>query len=77
MHKQPRSQPKKQIKRYGPGYSVAAFSRASGIPYRRVEKAVESGELATVSMGGIRRIVESELPRVLGEYGIAEIEAAE
>ena len=77
MHKQPTKQPKKQVKRYGPGYSIAAFSRASGIPYRRVEKAVANGELATVTLAGITRIVESELPRVMAEYGVLAIEAAE
>lgn len=67
---------KKQLRRIGPGYSVAAFARETGLPYRRVEKAVNAGEIASVTMGGVRRIPETELPRVLRAYGI-ESAAAE
>ncbi|MDW9488837.1 hypothetical protein GOC72_28460 [Sinorhizobium medicae] len=66
----------KQLKRYGPGFSISAFSRVTGVPYRRVEKAVASGEIASVTLGGVRRIPETEKDRVLRAYGI-EVEAAE
>lgn len=66
----------KGLKRYGPGYSVAAFSRASGISYRRVEKAVAAGEINCVRLGGVARIPETELTRVLRALGV-KIEAVE
>ncbi|MBB2692172.1 hypothetical protein E0J09_03590 [Rhizobium leguminosarum bv. viciae] len=65
----------KQLKRYGPGYSIAAFARASGLPYRRVERAVAAGEINCVELGGVKRIPETELPRVLRAYGIETVPA--
>lgn len=65
----------KGLKRYGPGYSIAAFSRASGLPYRRVERAVAAGEINCVNLGGVKRIPETELPRVLRAYGIETVAA--
>jgi hypothetical protein len=53
----------------GPGYSIAAFSRASGIPYRRVEKAIRAGEIEALTLGGVTRIPENELARVLRVLG--------
>lgn len=67
---------RKQLRRYGPGYSIAAFSRETNIPYRRVEKAVKAKEIASVTIGGVTRIPETEKPRILRAYGI-ETEAAE
>lgn len=64
-----------KLKRHGPGYSIAAFSRASGLPYRRVEKAVAANEIASVKLGGVLRIPETELPRVLRAYGIETVAA--
>ncbi len=66
----------KQLKRVGPGYSIAAFSRETGLPYRRVEKAVAAKEIASVTIGGVTRIPETEKARVLLAYGVS-IEAAE
>ncbi|MER9233642.1 hypothetical protein NKI56_16320 [Mesorhizobium sp. M0622] len=66
----------KQLKRIGPGFSIAAFARATGLPYRRIEKAVSAGEIASVTLGGVRRIPETEVPRVLHAFGI-ETAAAE
>lgn len=66
----------KAKRRIGPGYSVAAFSRASGLPYRRVEKAIAAGEIATVELGGVARIPESELPRVLQAFGVVRTKPA-
>ncbi|MBB5255590.1 MULTISPECIES: hypothetical protein [Rhizobium] len=65
----------KQLKRHGPGYSIAAFARASGLPYRRVERAVAAGEINCVELGGVKRIPETELPRVLRAYGIETVPA--
>ncbi|RUW21417.1 hypothetical protein [Mesorhizobium sp. M1E.F.Ca.ET.041.01.1.1] len=65
----------KQLRRIGPGFSIAAFARATGLPYRRVEKAVSAGEIATVTLGGVTKIPETELPRVLRAYGIETIAA--
>ncbi|KZS55260.1 hypothetical protein [Rhizobium anhuiense] len=65
----------KQLKRHGPGYSIAAFARASGLPYRRVERAVAAGEINCVKLGGVTRIPETELPRVLRAYGIETVPA--
>ncbi|OWO94514.1 hypothetical protein B5E41_12170 [Rhizobium esperanzae] len=67
---------RKTTKRTGPGYSIAAFSRVTGMPYRRVEKAVAAGEIASVTLGGVRRIPETERDRILRAYGI-ETQAAE
>ncbi len=66
----------KMMKRIGPGFSIAAFARETNIPYRRVEKAVKSKEIASVTIGGVTRIPETEKARVLRAYGI-ETEAAE
>jgi hypothetical protein len=66
----------KQMRRCGPGYSIAAFARETNIPYRRVEKAVKANEIASVTIGGVTRIPETEKDRVLRAYGI-EAEAAE
>ncbi|ANM17199.1 hypothetical protein AMK06_CH02305 [Rhizobium sp. N541] len=63
----------KQMRRNGPGFSIAAFARASGLPYRRVERAVAAGEINCVKLGGVTRIPETELPRVLRAYGIETI----
>ncbi len=60
----------KTLKRIGPGFSIAAFSRVTGMPYRRVEKAVAAGEIASVTLGGVRRIPETERDRILRAYGI-------
>ncbi|MBB4341393.1 hypothetical protein [Rhizobium leguminosarum] len=60
----------KELKRIGPGYSIAAFARETNIPYRRVEKAVKAKEIASVTIGGVTRIPETEKARVLRAYGI-------
>lgn len=48
----------------GPGLSLTEFGKKSGLHFRRVARAVERGEIATVQLGGIKRIPESELERV-------------
>ena len=53
------------------GYSIRAFSLVTGVPYARVKKAVDRGELDLVEMGGVGRIPEREAPRVLALYGAA------
>lgn len=65
----------KHLKRIGPGFSIAAFARATGLPYRRVERAVAAGEIATVTLGGVKKIPETEVPRVLRAYGIETVAA--
>jgi hypothetical protein len=51
------------------GYSIRAFSQATGIPYSRVKKAVDLGQIELIVMGGVGRIPEREAPRVLALYG--------
>ncbi|MBB2674517.1 hypothetical protein ACC684_24760 [Rhizobium ruizarguesonis] len=65
----------KQLKRHGPGYSIAAFARETNIPYRRVERAVKAKEIASVTIGGVTRIPETEKARVLRAYGIETVPA--
>jgi hypothetical protein len=38
---------------------------------------VANGEIAAVTLAGIKRIVETELPRIIADYGIRPIDAAE
>jgi hypothetical protein len=61
--------------RTGPGYSKNEFSRLSGIPYRRVQLMVALKELKTVTYGGVEKIIERELPRILDAYGVIEPQA--
>lgn len=63
------------MKRIGPGFSIAAFARETNIPYRRVEKAVKANEIASVTIGGVTRIPETEKARVLRAYGIETVPA--
>lgn len=66
---------RKITKRTGPGFSTAAFARETNIPYRRVEKAVKAREIASVTIGGVRRIPETEKARVLRAYGVETVPA--
>lgn len=56
----------------GPGYSVRAFSIVSELPYRRVEKAIQKGEIRVVELGDVKRIPDGELERVLSLFGKLE-----
>jgi hypothetical protein len=54
------------------GFSIARFSREIGWTHRRTTKAVDAGEIASVTFGGVREIPPGELPRVRKAYGLEQ-----
>lgn len=48
----------------GPGYSVLGASKKTGIPEKRIRRAIALGEVRTVRFGNTERIPPSEVERM-------------
>ena len=54
------------------GLSLAEFSKRTGIGFRRVQRMIDAGEIKVVRMGGVWRIPDAELARILGLFEVEE-----
>ena len=52
----------------GPGYSILGAAKESGLPEKRIRRAIELGEIRVIEFGGVKRIPPSEVQRLCELY---------
>lgn len=64
-------QKKDRFRASGPGYSITAASKVIPMPRKRLQRAVDNGEVPTIVFGGVRLITAATITEIRERFGIA------
>ena len=56
----------------GPGYSITAAAKIIPMPRKRLQRAVDDGEVTMISFGGVKVLTHAEIERIRALYAITE-----
>lgn len=65
-------QDKSRLRASGPGYSITAAAKIIPMPRKRLQRAVDRGEVQIIEFGGVSLLSAKEVERIRALYGIDE-----
>lgn len=70
MNEVPAVQAKGRYRASGPGYTITAAAREIPMPRKRLQRAVDLGEVEFVEFGGLKLLTPATIVRIRQLYGI-------